>query len=378
MKAALISIARAGVIALHGLFSLLPVPKRIVYLSRQQDGTTTDFDMLSSYIAEHYPGWQNVILAKTLNNPVRYAPHVFRQIYHIATCRAVVLDSYCIVVSLLGPRVKAPVLQMWHALGNMKKFGYMTLDTPEGRSSSTARLLHMHEGYDSALVSSASFAEDLAAGFNMDASLLYEAPLPRTDLLVDEAVRTRERERIYAAFPELKEKRNIVYCPTFRREPAPNEAQAMEALVNAVDFERYNLIFKRHPVSTQRIEDARVLQDYDQDAYNMLYIADYAISDYSTVIYEAGLLGIPLYLYAYDWDSYAGKRALNIDMQHDVPALFSADANEIMAAVQAGEFDAESYAEFTKDNVAVPQDMSCTQRVAEHLFAMIAAGKPRI
>lgn len=48
----------------------------------------------------------------------------------MATSRAIILDSYCIAVSLLGERIKAPVVQIWHALGNMKKFGYAALDTP--------------------------------------------------------------------------------------------------------------------------------------------------------------------------------------------------------------------------------------------------------
>lgn len=62
----------------------------------------------------------------------------------------------------------------------MKKFGYATLDTPEGHSSETARLMHMHEGYDAVAVSSLNFRDDLAAGFNVDPSIVFEAPLPRS------------------------------------------------------------------------------------------------------------------------------------------------------------------------------------------------------
>lgn len=359
--------------AFYHICSLFPTRKRIVCLSRQQNGTTQDFELLHSFLKQNYPDWETVIMAKKLDNPLQYLPHMFHQIAVIATSRLVVLDSYCIVVSLLGSRVQAPVLQMWHALGNMKRFGYMTLDTPEGRTSETAHLLHMHEGYDSVLVSSMSFAEDLAAGFNVPVSLLYEAPLPRVDLLIDKQIRARERQRCYKALPQLSNgKKNIVYCPTFRRSPAPNESQAMSNLINAVDFNRFNLLFKRHPVSTQTIDDPRVIQHYPTDI-EPLYAADYVISDYSTVIYEAGLLDLPVFLYAYDWDTYSSRRSLNIDLEHDVPTLFTADAKTIMQAIDSNNFDKERFQVFISHNVAVPDDTTCTERIVNHMFDMIRA-----
>lgn len=371
MKHILIWIATALIVLWYRICSLFPTHERIVCLSRQQNGTTQDFELLRRYFAEHHPDWEMTVLAKTLDNPIMYLFHMIRQIAVIATSRMVVLDSYCIVVSLLGSRIKAPVLQMWHALGNMKKFGYMTLDTPEGRSSETARLLHMHEGYDSVLVSSLSFADDLAAGFNVPVSMLYEAPLPRVDLLIDPNIRQQERTRILHALPQLQNgKQNIVYCPTFRRTPAPNENEAMRALLDAIDFNRYNFIFKRHPVSTQIIDDERVIQDYSADI-DPLYIADYAISDYSTVIYEAGLLDIPIYLYAYDWDTYASRRSLNIDLERDVPTLFTDNPIAIMRAIDNNQFDTEAYRHFVEDNVAVPKDTSCTERIVNHIFDMM-------
>ena len=71
-------------------------------------------------------------------------------------------------------------------------------------------------------------------------------------------------------------------------------------------------------------------------------MADVIISDYSTVIYEAGLLGIPVYLYAYDWDTYREKRGLTIDFENDVPALFTGDPEAIMKAIEDKDFDTKA------------------------------------
>ena len=373
MKVAAVRVATALLAGFYHLCRLLPAKQRVVMLSRQSDQVPVDFTLLADWVAHTHPDWECITLAKKLSG-AGYAFHMLRQVYHIARARAVVLDSYCIVVSLLGARIAAPVLQMWHALGDMKKFGYTALDTPGGRSSATARLMHMHDGYDSILCSSLSFVDDIRAGFGAPREKMYEAPLPRVDLLVDPEVRAARRTEILAAHPDLAGKKTIVYCPTFRREASPGEEVAMRALVDAVDFTRYNLVFKKHPVSRQRIDDVRVLQDYDP-GLDMLYVADYAISDYSTVIYEAGLLEVPVFLYAWDWDAYRKRLDLYIDIEHDVPTLFTDDAKAIVAAIETGEFDTNAYRVFTKRNVAVPDDTSCTERVGAHLFSMIERGK---
>lgn len=357
--------------AFYHVCGILPHhPNKIVCLSRQSNEEPVDFKLVRVHLEGNSPFYRVVVLAKTLDNPLGYCFHILRQVYHLATSKAVLLDSYCIPVSLLGATVKAPVIQMWHAMGNMKRFGYTSMGEGEGRSEETARLLHMHEGYDSILISSMSFADDFAAGFGVSTALMYEAPLPKADLFLDHMVRDHQRQLFAEAFPQAHGKKNIVYCPTFRREAAPNEREAMQTLLDAIDFDRYNLIYKKHPVSTQSFDDERVISKFP-DGFEPLYVADYVISDYSTVIYEAGLLEVPVYLYAYDWDSYTQKRGLNIDIEHDVPTLFTDDISKIMAAIEADEFDHEAYAAFIARNIALPKNQTCTERVVDHVLDMI-------
>ncbi len=369
----LIHIATGILICCYHLGALLPHRRRWVCLSRQSDTVPVDFALIRDYMAEHHPEIEVVILARRLETrEILYPFHMLRQAYQIGRSEAVILDSFCIVVSLLGERIKAPVIQMWHAMGNMKKFGFTAIGTEEGSSERLARLFHMHEGYDSVLISSLSFIDDYVAGFHISKDIVYEAPLPRADLFIEDDHIAAEREHILAACPQLGERQNVVYAPTFRKEASANEAVAMEALISAFDFENYNLIFKPHPNSTQRFSDSRVLQDYPDDL-EMLYIADYVISDYSTVIYEAGLLHAPVYLYAYDWDTYSSKRSFNIDIEHDVPVLFTADPAEILTAIEHGDFDAAAYEDFMRRNIALPPSGTCTQRIVEQVLDMVAS-----
>lgn len=341
----------------------------MVCISRQSDDAPIDFLLLKEELSREEPPYRTVILANKLESPLRYVPVVAKQVFFMATSRAIILDSYCIAVSLLGERIKAPVVQIWHALGNMKKFGYAALDTPEGHSSETARLMHMHEGYDAVAVSSLNFRDDLAAGFNVDPSIVFEAPLPRVDLLRDPQFRSEQRDAFLQDHPEMAGKKTIVYCPTFRKTPAPNEKEAMRSLLSAVDFDRFNFVYMPHPVSRQALDDPRIITATRSGA-DPLFAADYVITDYSTVMYEAGLLGIPVYLYAYDWDSYHEKRAFNIDLEHDVPTLFTDNAAAIAQAIESNRFDRKAFARFTEGNIAAPGGESATLRLKERIVAM--------
>ncbi len=196
---------------LYALCRLLPQRQRIVCISRQSDSAPVDFQLIKDYCERRDPPWGVVILAKQLRNPATYLIEMIRQVYYIATSRAVVLDSYCIAIGLLHDRIRVHVIQIWHSLGNMKRFGYTAFGTDEGHSEATARLMHMHEGYDAIATSSLSFADEFATAFNADKDTLFEAPLPRVDLLLDEQHRARQREAILAAYPQLRGRETIVY-----------------------------------------------------------------------------------------------------------------------------------------------------------------------
>lgn len=366
MRNIAVHIATALLKLFYQICTLHPTRNRWVLISRQSDTTPLDFRLIAQWCARQEPPIQTVILAKQLHNPLTYIAEVLKQVFFIATSKAVVLDSYCMVVSLLGNTIKSPVVQIWHALGNMKKFGYTALDSEEGHTASTARLMHMHEGYNAIAVSSLSFRDDFAAGFNVDPHILFEAPLPRVDLLLESQSREAQRAILLQRYPQLQDKMTIVYCPTFRKVAAHNTHNAMRELIEAIDFTRYNLVYKPHPVSTQVINDPRVLTISGNNP-DPLFAADYVISDYSTVIYEAGLLGLPVYLYAYDWAEYGHKRGMNINLKKDVPTLFTSNAKHIITAIEHNDFDQEAYQAFIEHNIAIPQNTSCTEHLCRSI-----------
>lgn len=338
----------------------LPVQKKVVMISRQSDEPSIDMSLLKARIQEKYPDTQVVILAKMLKNPVTYALHILTQMYHLATSRAVVLDSYCIPVSVLHHRESLVVIQMWHSIGSMKKFGYAMLGLEEGADPKLARLMCMHKNYTYILISSNGYLKDYIEGFQTTPNLVREIPLPRADLLTDRAFLQKRREKILQKNPWFAAKKNIFYCPTFRKKPTALDQQKIRELIDAVDFKRYNLIYKPHTVSELTVSDKRVITSHMSNV-DMAAIADYVITDYSSIMYEAGICHIPVYLYTYDWEDYSEKREFNLDVMHGIPALHSCDAREILKAIEAGKFDGQAFDRFVQENFHYPETSCCEE-----------------
>lgn len=352
----------------YTIMKISPTRNKVTFISRQSNKPTLDMRLLAAEITREHPDTQVVMLPKRLENHLSYSLHMLRQIHHIATSKVVILDSYCMAISLLDHKPDLQVIQMWHAIGSMKKFGYAMIGQPEGWSQEIADIMKMHRGYTDVLISSMDFVKDFEEGFHVTRDMVHEAPLPRVDRLLDVENRESQRQTYLKRYPQLAQKKNILYCPTFRKESSEevsdrrNQELNVERFFSLIDYTRYNLIYRPHPLDRHPIVDDHVMT-IPGSTLDLLCIADYVVSDYSSVIYEAGLLDIPVYLYAYDWDVYRNRRQLNIDLEHDTPFVFSSDARVIVDQIENGSFDMLALRAFMEKNVRIPKGMTCCEKI---------------
>ena len=321
-------IIRAGILILNLIYcfmKLLPQQKKIVFLSRQGDSPSVDFTMLEKKIKELHPDYETIMLCKKLNikdheSAIDYGLHMLVQMYHLATSDVAILDSYCIAVSVLHHKKSLLVIQMWHSIGTMKKFGYSILDKPEGSPSKLAKLMKMHANYDYILAAGDGYKEHLAEGFNYPLDKIVTLPLPRMELLKDEDHRNDTLQKIFKIYPELSAKENILYVPTFRKVNDELFMSALRSICQAADYDKYNLIIKVHPnTNLTNFNPGRAILDTEFSSEDMLFISDIVISDYSCIIYEAALMNIPLYFYTYDYEKYMKAREVYMDYKAEIP-----------------------------------------------------------
>lgn len=336
---------------LYFFFKFLPVQNKILFVSRQSNTPSIDIRMLSDKISEIHPDYKVSVLSKKIGDgilsKISYCFHILTQMYHLATSKSVVLDSYIIPVSVLSHRKSLLIIQMWHSVGTMKKFGYSILDMPEGSSSKIAHIMKMHANYDYILAASKVYKPHLAEGFNYPVSKIIVLPLPRVEVLADPIYSENVRKKITAQYPILETKENIVYVPTFRKEENNDFTMAVQNLINSVNYDRYNLIVKAHPLAELNLSNEKAIIDRDFSSLDMLFIADYVISDFSCIIYEAAIRKLPLYFYTYDYEKYLSTRDIYMDYKKEMPGPICSSAAETIRAIENNLCDSKDVEAFS-------------------------------
>lgn len=369
MKILILKILILALNFLYIPFKFLKQTKKVVMISRQSNEVNDDFLLLGKELKER--GYEVVYLCRTLDGGVNstlltkisYGFHLFTQMYHLSTSEICVLDTYCLTVSVLKHKKSLKVFQIWHSIGTLKQFGWQILERAEGSNPEIAKTMKMHENYDVVYCAGEAYKDVLAEGFNMSPQKFRICTLPRIDLLFDKAYQEKLKGDIYEKYPELRNKPCVVYAPTFRKDESQFDKYFNE-LVEAFDFDKYNLVVKLHPLSKAVVDNTKVIFDRHFSTFQMLSIADKFISDYSCVVYEAGVKGIPLYFYCYDLESYKDVRSLTINYD-ELPGFKSTDAKELVESLEKTyDYDyLESYI-----NKYVENTENCAKKMAEDII----------
>ena len=371
MKYVLIRIVIVILNIIYFFIKLLPTRNKVTMISRQSNSMSLDFELVKNEIEKHKK-YKVIVLCKKLEGKekakifdlIKYGFHMLKQMYHIATSKAVILDSYCIVISILKQKKNLKVIQMWHSIGTMKKFGYDILDQEEGNSSKMAKILKMHKNYSYVLCAGEGYKHDLIRQFDCDEKIIRLIPLPRLDLLSDKEYIEDIKNKIYDKYPTLKEKKNIVYVPTFRKDETEFKKH-IDTLIKLIDYKKYNLIIKLHPLSEIKIDNKNVILAEEFNSMEMIIVSDYVITDYSCILYEAGFINKALYFDAFDYDEYNKNRSLNIDYFNDLPGVVSKNIEEIIKSIEKEKYD------YKKLNKFINKYVNYNGNSAEKIYELI-------
>jgi len=277
---------------LYRVLRLIPARDRIVFLSRQANRATSDIVALTGELRVIDPAIQIVVLARTIksNADFFYTAHLLRQVWHIAHSRNIVLDSYSFLTSNLTLAAGTHVTQMWHAIGSFKRFGWDAIPAGTQRRRQMATVLNMHAGNTTVIASSERSARNFASAFNVDTERLIVSPLPRVDHLLDPERRQATREAVRAAIVpgHTVNSQILLVAPTIYSELVDNDT--VHRIANEGARHGWTVVPSYHPVTHPNMS---VYSTSD-----LLIAADAFVTDKSSMIYEAGLLGIPGFLWA--------------------------------------------------------------------------------
>lgn len=326
---------------------MLPAKEKITMLSRQSNKSNIDFELIKEEILKRTDKVEIKILCrvlrKDLKERINYCFYIFKCMYHIATSKVCIIDGYSIPISILKHKKNLEIIQIWHASGAIKKFGYQSLNKKEGRGTEIAKIMNMHKNYNHVMAPSNVTAEFYGEAFGIDKDKIFINGLPRLDYILDKELGRNKLKEFYKKYPKYKNKKTILYVPTFRKDI--DSSRNINKLINNINFSKFNLIIKLHPLDKSK-KAYKYTVNKKYSTYDLLKIADYIITDYSAVAFEASLLNKPLYFYVYDINDYQKTRGLNVNLFKEMNNSTSTNIKEIITNIENNEYNYEELENF--------------------------------
>jgi len=364
---------------------LRPVRRRIVLATSHTAGLTGNLVWIREELARREPAVPVVeVSIGRAESRLSAMAYTFWAGYHLASARVFVVDDYFFPMYVITPRKGTLRVQVWHAAGAFKKFGYSVLEKEFGADADLIDHVRIHSNYDLALVSSMSVARHYADAFRAPLEIFTShVGLPRTDLLGDPERRAAAETRVRARYPQLAGRRVVLYAPTFR---GASVGKARYADLMDLDAMRRTLgegwvvLLKLHPfvreglVIPPGLEGFAIDASAEKDVNELMLVSDVLVSDYSSVIYEFALLARPILFLAPDEGAYDLERGFYLDFRHDAPGPIFETTEALAESIRAGEHDLERVRAFARASFDVA-DGRATARLVDRVLLPALDGR---
>lgn len=357
-------------------YSFKPVDEKLITFAFNKNYTTMPDNLRQVYECIKAKGFKCKIMQAPQSSLKRILFGIEFQKYY-ARSKCVIITDHFDQLYAHKPNKGTKVVQLWHACGAFKKWGYSTLDLKWGGTKKDMLRFPMHNTYTDVFVSAEEVIPCYAEAFGCDRSVVKAFGTPRTDIYFDRDFVAGCREQLLSAFPGIGNRKIILYAPTFRGN-RPEESYNDKALDYAAMKEslsdEYALIFKLHPFTAKKYkmsdEEKKLYGDFVFDASSLpievnLCAADLLIADYSSLIFEYALLDKPMIFYAYDLEEYDRDRSFYYDYRSFVPGKIVVTNEEIIDTIKNKDFDTAKVAAF-REKFMSACDGHCTERISEY------------
>lgn len=359
---------------LYQLFCILPVKQnKITFASDSRTDLSGNFEFVYQELLNRDETFDfQFFLKESINTKKSIAEYV-QMAYHFATSRQILIDDFYPIIYPLKIRKNADLVQLWHAVGAFKTFGYSRIGLPGGPSPTSKN----HRNYTKVIVSSDHIRKHYAEGFGVDIENVIATGIPRTDFFFNEAKKAEVRSSLYEEYPFLKGKKVILFAPTFRgngQQSAhyPFEVLNYDQLYQELNNE-YIFLFKIHPFVKNQInipyQYSEFFYDFSdfREINELLLIADVLITDYSSVCFEFALLQKPMIFFSYDVDEYIRTRDFYYEYFSFIPGPLARTCRELVSIVKNNQYEFEkldSFVQYFFDEL----DGQSSKRVVDAIF----------
>lgn len=366
---------------LYKVMKKLPLKNRVVFESglglQYGDAPRYIFEeLLKQYPNQEYIWVQNGKIYNLPDNCKVVERLSFQYYYYLATSKYWVNNQN--FPFYITRRKNGVYLQTWH--GTPIKKMLFDLENIHGRDEDYVERVEKAKNQWSYLLSQSPYAtQKLKSAFRYEGEIL-ELGYPRNDILINEVNNQEYIHKIKRNLNIPKDKKVILYAPTFRDN---SEKKGNKFSMNlAIDFdkflekipEEYILLLRLHVLVKQNIslteEQKERIIDVSSfsDIQELYLVSDMMITDYSSVFFDYANLNRPIIFYAYDLESYRDDlRGFYLDYDKDLPGSIVKTEEELYEQILLSRDIVVDYSDFRKKYLP-KDDGSATKRVVNEVF----------
>ena len=354
------------------LSSIRPVdPGRVVLATARVPTLDGNLAYVYAAMRARYPDRRYTLLLEPYSYGLRgrlaYLARLVRGMYLLRTSGLFIVDNAYLPIHVEPHRPGTTVVQLWHAVGALKRFG---LDTTTPLTEPERTFLHRY--YDYVVVPAEGTRAPYGAALHTPVERVLALRAPRTDFFFDEVAMRAARERLIAAHPILAGRKVVLCAPTFRgRGRGKYAGSGLDAVrLRAALPDDHALVLKTHPnldpAATPR-EGFDVVAPPASEMNDWLALADILVTDYSSSIFEYALLRRPLILFVPDLEAYEIDPGLYLDYRTEMIGTKVVDTEGVIAAILGGAIDAPAYDAFIERHIGVADGRASERFVGRFL-----------
>ncbi len=364
-------------------------PGKVVFLEVRENALSDNCRLLYRALKKR-GGYElkTVCLREGIENRKKVRARCLKAIREVADAQVIFVDDSCYFLSSLPMRPETTAVQVWHAAGAFKKFGYSVAELKFGSDRKELERFPVHRNFSYVTVSSPEVVWAYAEAFHMEdrAERIVPVGVSRTDVFFSEAFRKKAAERLHEAVPQAEGRKVVLYAPTFRgkvaeaaspalpdlgllREAARQGLEAQETAQDVIFLCKHHPFVKKRPPVPEAWKDFVFDVSEEMTIEDLLIVSDVCITDYSSLIFEYSLMERPMLFYAPDLADYHDWRGFYYPYEEMTPGPVVTDSEELARALRGAleSFDPGEVRAF-RDKFMSGCDGHATERILRLAF----------
>lgn len=375
--------------------------KKVVFVENHGDTLSGDFELLYEALLQqdfqlkvHYLKMSSSPWGEIVHNTIAL-------LWDMATAKCILLNESNSAMGAFRLRKESKMIQLWHACGAFKKWGFSVADKSFGDDKKDLALYSGHGNYSLVSVSGEAviWAYEEAFGIKNKPDVVKALGVSRTDVffLEQERLQTQEIWKKFAGSHKqlnagnenavvqstdtvttgemtANNKKVILYAPTFRGDiRGAKSPDILDLQILKQIKDDYVVLIKQHPFVREAFPIPRDCQEFcievqdEMSIQQLLMLADVLVTDYSSIVFEYALMKRPMFFLAHDIEDYYDERGFYYPFEEFVPGPIVESTKELLEELEdIGHYDMTKIEAFCRQYMS-GCDGHSTERILEYI-----------